>query len=130
MVWYSHLSKSFPQFIMIHTVKGFGVVNETEVDVFLKFPCFLYHPANVDNLTSSSSSFSKTDFPGGSDSKASAYNAGDLGLIPGSRRSPETRLGEQRDNSPIGSDGKESTCNAGHLGLIPGLGISPKEGKG
>ena len=47
------------QFVMIHTVKGFSVVNETEIDVFLKFPCFLYNPANVGNLISSSSSFSK-----------------------------------------------------------------------
>ena len=58
MVWYS-LLKSFPQFVMIHTVKGFSVVVETEVDAFLKFPCFLYHPANVSNLISSSSSFFK-----------------------------------------------------------------------
>ena len=49
MVWYSHLFKSFPQFIMIHTVRGFGVFNETEVDVFLEFLCFLYDPANVGN---------------------------------------------------------------------------------
>ena len=60
MVWYSHLSKSFPQFIMIHTVKGFGVVDETEVDVFLEFPCFLYDPANAGNLISGSSAFSKS----------------------------------------------------------------------
>ena len=59
MVWYSHLSKSFPQFVMIHTVKGFSVVNETKLDVFLKFPCFLYNPANIGNWISSSSSFSK-----------------------------------------------------------------------
>ena len=60
MVWYSHLSKSFPGFVMTHIVKGFSVVNETEIDVFyLKFPCFLYNPANVGNLISSSSSFSK-----------------------------------------------------------------------
>ena len=59
MVWYSHLSKSFPQFVMIHTVKGFSMVDEIELDVFLKFPCFLYNPANVGNLISSSSSFSK-----------------------------------------------------------------------
>ena len=59
MVWYSHLFKSLPQFIMIHTVKGFGVVDETEVDVFLEFPCFLYDPANVGNLISGSSAFSK-----------------------------------------------------------------------
>ena len=60
MVWYSHLFKSLPQFIMIHTVKGFGVVDETEVDVFLEFPCFLYDPANVGNLISGSSAFSKS----------------------------------------------------------------------
>ena len=59
MVWYFHLSKSFPQFIMIHTVKGFSVVNKTEIDVFLKFLCFLYNAANFGNLISSSSSFSK-----------------------------------------------------------------------
>ena len=59
MVWYSHLFKSFPQFVMIHTVKGFSVVNETEVVVFLEFLCFLYDPANVGNLISDSSVFSK-----------------------------------------------------------------------
>ena len=59
MVWYSHLFKNFPQFIVIHTVKGFHVVNETEVDVFLEFTCFLYDPANVGNLISDSSAFSK-----------------------------------------------------------------------
>ena len=59
MVWYSHLTKSFPQFVMIHTVKGFSVVDETEIDVFLAFPCFLYDAANVDNLIPGSSSFSK-----------------------------------------------------------------------
>ena len=58
MVWYSYLFKNFPQFIMIHTVKGFGVVNEM-VDVFLEFLCFLYDPVNVGNLNSASSSFSK-----------------------------------------------------------------------
>ena len=62
MVGYSHLSKSFPRFIMIHTVKGFIVVDETEIDVFLKFPCFLYNPASVGHLISSSSSFSKSSF--------------------------------------------------------------------
>ena len=59
MVWYFHLSKSFPQFVIIHTVKGFSVVKETEIVVFLKFSCFLYTPANVGSLISSSSSFSK-----------------------------------------------------------------------
>ena len=59
MVWYSHLFKNFPQFVVIHTVKGFHVVNETVVDVFLEFTCFLYDPANVGNLISDSSAFSK-----------------------------------------------------------------------
>ena len=59
MVWYSHLSKSFPQFVMIHRMKGFSIVNETEMDAFLKFSCFLYNPVNVGSLISSSSSFPK-----------------------------------------------------------------------
>ena len=59
MVWYSHLSKNFPQFIMIHIVKRFSVVNETEVDIFLEFPCFLYDLVNVGNLISGFSAFSK-----------------------------------------------------------------------
>ena len=58
MIWHSHLFKSFPQFVMIHTVKGFSIVNETEVDVFLEFPCFFYDPANVGNLISGSSALS------------------------------------------------------------------------
>ena len=57
MVWYSHFFKNFPQFVVIHTLKGFSVVNEAEV--FLEFPCFLCDPVNVDNLISDSSSFSK-----------------------------------------------------------------------
>ena len=60
MVWYPPIFKSFPQFVMIHTVKGFYVVNETEVDIFLEFPCFLYDPVNVGNLISGSSAFSKS----------------------------------------------------------------------
>ena len=59
MVWYSHLSKSFPQFVMIYTVKGFSVLDETEIDVLLKFPAFSIMQQNVGNLISSSSSFSK-----------------------------------------------------------------------
>ena len=50
MVWYSQLLKRFPQFVVIHTVKGFSVVNEAEVDVFLEFSCFFYDPTNVGNL--------------------------------------------------------------------------------
>ena len=60
MVWYSHLFKRFSQFVMIHTVKGFGRVDETEVDVFLEIPSFLYDPTNVGNLISGNFSFSKS----------------------------------------------------------------------
>ena len=60
MVWYSCLLKNFPQFVVIHTVKGFSVVNEAEVDVFLELSCFFYDPMNVNNLISCSSAFSKS----------------------------------------------------------------------
>ena len=60
MVWYSHLLKNFPQFIVIHTVKGFGVVNKAEVDVFLELSCFVDDPTDVGNLMSGSYAFSKT----------------------------------------------------------------------
>ena len=60
VVWYSHLLKNFPQFIVIHTVKGFGIVNKAEVDVFLELFCFLDDPTNVGNLISGSSAFSKS----------------------------------------------------------------------
>ena len=59
MVWYSHLFNSFPQFVIIHRVKGTNIVNETEVDIFLEFPCFLYDTKKVGNLNSGSSAFSK-----------------------------------------------------------------------
>ena len=59
MVWYSHLIKNFPQFVVIHTVKDFGVVNKAEVDVFLELSCFFDDPMDVDNLISGSSVFSK-----------------------------------------------------------------------
>ena len=58
MVWYSHLLKNFPQFVVIHTVKGFGIVNEAEVGFSLKFSYFFYDPVDVDNLISGSSAFS------------------------------------------------------------------------
>ena len=61
MVWYSHLFKNFPQFVVIHTVTGFSVVNETEADVFHEFSClFLNDPTDVVNLISGSSAFSKS----------------------------------------------------------------------
>ena len=59
VVWYSHLLKSFLQFVVSHTVKGFGIVNKAEVDVFLELSCFSYDPTNVGNLISGSSAFSK-----------------------------------------------------------------------
>ena len=58
MTWYSHLFQNFPQFVVIHTVKGFGIVNKAEIDVFLELSSFFY--VDVDNLISGSSAFSKT----------------------------------------------------------------------
>ena len=60
VVWYSNLFKNFPQFVVIHTVKGFGIVNKTEVDVFLELSCFFDDPTDVGNLISGSSAFSKS----------------------------------------------------------------------
>ena len=60
MVWYSYLFQNFPQFIVIHTIKGFGIVGKTEIDVFLKLSCFFDDPADVGNLISGSSAFPKT----------------------------------------------------------------------
>ena len=60
VVWYSHLLKNFPQFVVIHTVKGFSIVSEAEVDVFLEFSCFFYDPMDIGNLISGSPAFSKS----------------------------------------------------------------------
>ena len=60
MVWYPHLLKNFPQFVVIHTVKGFNIVSEAEVDVFLEFPCFFYDPTDVGNSISGFSTFFKS----------------------------------------------------------------------
>ena len=60
MVWYSHFFKNFPQLVVIHTVKGFNVVNKTEIDAFLELSCFFDDPADDDSLISGSSAFSKT----------------------------------------------------------------------
>ena len=60
VVWYSHLFKNFPQFVMIHTVKGFGIVNKAEVDIFLELSHFFDDPTDADNLISASSAFSKS----------------------------------------------------------------------
>ena len=60
MVWYSHLFQNYPQFIVIHTAKGIGIVNKAEIDVFLELSCFFDDPTDVGNLISGSSAFSKT----------------------------------------------------------------------
>ena len=60
MVWYSHLLNNFPQFVAVHTVKGFGIVNKAEVDILLEFSCFFDDPTGVGNLISGSSAFSKS----------------------------------------------------------------------
>ena len=60
MVWYTHLFQNFPQFIVIHTVKGFGIVNKAEIDVFLELSCFFNDPVDVGNLISGTSAFSKS----------------------------------------------------------------------
>ena len=87
VVWYSHLLKNFPQFVVIYTVKGCSIVNEAEVNVFFwNLPAFsiIQWMLAIWSLVSL-----PLDFPGGSDSKESACNGGDLGLIPGSWRFPE-----------------------------------------
>ena len=60
MIWYSHCFQNFPQFVVIHTVKGFGVVNKAEIDIFPELSCFFNDPVDVGNLFSGSSDFSKT----------------------------------------------------------------------
>ena len=62
MVWYAYLLKNFPQFVVIYTVKGFGIVNKTEVDIFLELSCFFDDPVDVGNLISGSCVFSKTNW--------------------------------------------------------------------
>ena len=61
MVWYSYLFKNFPQFVVVHTVKGFGIVNKAEVDIFLELSCFFNYPIDVGKLISGSSAFSKSN---------------------------------------------------------------------
>ena len=66
VVWYSHLFQNFPQFVVIHTVKGFGIVNKAEVDIFLELFCFIDDPVDVGNLISGSSAFCKSPWTSGS----------------------------------------------------------------
>ena len=72
MVWYSHLFKNFPQFVVIHTVKGFAIVNKAEVDVFLELSCFFNDPIDIGNFISGSSAFSIRD-----DEKVLEMDSGD-----------------------------------------------------
>ena len=60
MVWYSHLFQNFPEFVVVHTVKGFRIVNKAEIDVFLELSCFFNDPVDVGNLISGSTAFSKS----------------------------------------------------------------------
>ena len=60
MVWYSHLLRNYPEFIVVHTIKGFGIVNKAEVDIFLELSCFYDDPADVGNLISGFCAFSKS----------------------------------------------------------------------
>ena len=60
MVWYSHHFQNFPQFVVVHTIKGFGIVNKAEIDVLLESSCFFDDPVDIGNLTSGSSAFSKS----------------------------------------------------------------------
>ena len=95
MVWYSHLFQNFPQFVVIHTAKGFGIVNKAEVDVFLELSCFFYDSTDVGKYTTTvyirySYLKKKTgEFPGGPVVKNPSANAGDMGLIPPAGRSHE-----------------------------------------
>ena len=80
MVWYAHLFQNFPQFIVIHTIKGFGIVTKAEIDDFLEFSGFFHDPADVGNLISGSSTLSKTRTSLVSQMvEVSAYNAGNPG---------------------------------------------------
>ena len=78
MVWYSHLFKNVPQFVVIHTVKGFSIINKVEADIFLEFSCFFYDATDVGNLISSSSAFSKSSL---NISKLSSHTVEASGLL-------------------------------------------------
>ena len=91
MVWYYHLVKNCPQFVVIHTVKGFNIVNKAEVHIFLEFSCFFYDPMVVGNLISGSSAFKS--FPYRSVGKEFTCNARDTSSIPGSGTSTGEGIG-------------------------------------
>ena len=105
---------------MIHTVKGFGIVNKGKIDVFLELSCFFNDLADVGNLITGSSAFSKTSL--------NIWNFTVHILLKSGWRTLSIPLLEW--GFPCGSDGKASACNAGDPGLIPGSGRSPREGNG
>ena len=112
MVWYSYLLKNFPQFVVIHTVKGFGIVSEAKVDVFLELSCFIDDPVDVGNLISGSSVFSTS----------SLYIWKFLVHI-----LPKPSLQDFEHNL---AEIKASACNVGDPGSIPGSALSSGEGNG
>ena len=121
VVWYCRLFKNFPQFVVIHTVKGFGVVNKAEVDIFLELSCFFDDPADVGNLISGSSAFSKSSLNIWKFSVHILLKP-HLEILSFSLLTCEIRAIVQ--NFPGGSDNKAFVYNVGGLGLIPGLGSS------
>ena len=139
VVWYSHLFQNFPQFVVIQTVGGSGIVNKAEVDVFLELSCFFNDPADVGNLISGSSAFSK--------SSLNIWNFTVHILLKPGLESFKHYFASVWDECNCmvvwaifgiaffwdfagGSDGKVSACNAGDPGMIPELGRSPGEGNG
>ena len=91
MVWHSHLFQKFPQFIVIHTVKSFGIVNKAEIDVFLELSYFFDDPLDVGNLISGSSAFSKTVIRGSSQEKL-PHIQGQGQRLRGATAHPRSRL--------------------------------------
>ena len=134
VVWYSHLFQNFPQFIVIHTVKGFGLVNKAEIDVFLELSCFFHDPADVGNLISGFSAFSKTVL------NIRKFTVHVL-LKPGLENFEHyfTSVWDECNCGVVwaflgfpggGSEGKMSAYNVEDPGLIPPLGRSSGEGNG
>ena len=125
VVWYSQLFQNF-QFIVTHIVKGFGIVNKSEIDVFLELSCFFHDPADVGNLISGSSAFSQTSL---NIWKFMVH----LLLKPGLENFDHyftSMWDECNCVFPGAWNGEEAACNAGESGSIPGLERSPEEGNG
>ena len=128
--WYSHLFKNFPQFVVIHTVKGFGIVNEVD---FLEFSWFFYDPVDVGNLISGSSAFLNPAWTSGSSQFTYCWSLAwrilSITLLV-CEMSATVWYFEHSLDFPGGSDGKVSAYNVRDLGSIPGLVRSPGEGNG